>query len=222
MAPKGKELSEDLKKIIFNLYKNGLEYKYISKRIHISVNTVADVIQKYKATGRLNNKDNSGRPSILTARDIRHIQRCMMDEDNSDKCTVPTVKHGGRSVMLWGCMSAAGVGELTFIERTMDSRLHCEILQKTMLKSIKELGRYSMFQHDNDPKYISKMTTKILSDKKIKVLPWPTISPKINPVEHLWGVLKRKVEEKKPRNVIQLKDIIELNGGRFHQLYAEI
>ncbi|CAI9734995.1 transposase [Octopus vulgaris] len=80
MAPKEKELSEDFKKIIFNLHKNSLGYQLISKRIHISINTVAKVIQKYKATGWLSNKHHPGRLSILTARDIRHIQRCVMDD----------------------------------------------------------------------------------------------------------------------------------------------
>ena len=39
-------------------------------------------------------------------------------EEYKDKCVLPTVKHGGGSVMIWGCMSAASTGELQFIEGT--------------------------------------------------------------------------------------------------------
>ncbi len=51
-------------------------------------------------------------------------------EEYKEKCMVPTVKHGGGSVLMWGCMSAAGVGELHFIDGIMNSQMHCSILKE--------------------------------------------------------------------------------------------
>ncbi len=46
-----------------------------------------------------------------------------------EKCMVPTVKHGGGSVLMWGYMSAAGVGELHFIDGITNSQMYCSILK---------------------------------------------------------------------------------------------
>ncbi|CAI9542900.1 unnamed protein product, partial [Staurois parvus] len=43
---------------------------------------------------------------------------------------VPAVKHHGDSVLLWGCMSAASVGELHFIDGIMNLQMNCSILKK--------------------------------------------------------------------------------------------
>ncbi len=72
-------------------------------------------------------------------------------EEYKEKCMVPTVKHGGDSVLMWGCMSAAGVGELHFIDGIMNSQMYCSILKEKMLPSRRALGRFALFQHDNDP-----------------------------------------------------------------------
>ncbi len=43
---------------------------------------------------------------------------------------------GGGSVLMWGCMSAAGVGELHFINGIMNSQMYCSILKEKMLPSL--------------------------------------------------------------------------------------
>ena len=67
------------------------------------------------------------------------------DEEYKDKCVMPTVKHSGGNNMVWGCISAAGVGELHFVEGNMNSNLYYEILQQSMIPSLQKLGHRAMF-----------------------------------------------------------------------------
>ncbi len=75
MAPHGKELSEDLKKNIAALHKDGVGYKKIAKTMKLSYSTVAKTLQQFNRTGFIQNRPRHGRPKKLSARAQRHIQR---------------------------------------------------------------------------------------------------------------------------------------------------
>ncbi len=96
--------------------------------------------------------------------------------------------------MVWGCMSAAGTGELQLIEGTMNPNIYCDKLKQSMIPSLRRLGRRAVFQHDNDPKHTSETTTALLKKLRVKVI--------------CGGILKWKVEERKVSNIHQLRDVV--------------
>ena len=53
--------------------------------------------------------------------------------------TIPTVKHGDSSIMLWGCFSAAGTGRLVRIEGKMKGSKYREILDENLLQRAQDL-----------------------------------------------------------------------------------
>ncbi|KAK1798425.1 hypothetical protein P4O66_007881, partial [Electrophorus voltai] len=92
------------------------------------------------------------------------------------KNTIPTVKHGGGNIMLWGCFSAKGPSHLVRINGKMDSTAYLEILAKNLCSSIIDLkmGHHFIFQQDNCPKHTAKKINAWFKREKIKVLQWPS------------------------------------------------
>ncbi len=67
----------------------------------------------------------------------------------------------------------------------MNANMYCDILKQSMIPSLQRLGRRAVFQHEYDPK---------------------THPKEAEGKGNLWGILKRKVEERMVSNIHQLRD----------------
>lgn len=139
-----------------------------------------------------------------------------------DHQVIGTVKFGGGNLMVWGCFCYDGLGKIIKIDGKMTAAMYCEILKQGYLRSVRMHGKSLkdvVFQHDNDPKHTAKITKQYIKTRRIRVLDWPSMSPDLNPIENLWSILKRQLNQydSEPNGMSELWDRVEHEWSKISQ-----
>ncbi len=107
------------------------------------------------------------------------------------------------SLMVWGCISAYGMGSLHVLEGTMNAERYIKVLEQHMLPS-----RWRLFQQDNAKPHTAAITTAWLRSRRVRVLKWPACSPDLSTIENIWHIIKWKIHQRRPWSLQQLETYI--------------
>ncbi|GFU56635.1 uncharacterized protein TNCV_3930321 [Trichonephila clavipes] len=108
-----RELSENERALVIKWSKDGKSFREIASLIRKSHGCIQKILQKYRRTGCVANIPGRGS-------DGQYKVWRQVGKELDPKNTIKTVKYGGGFILVWGYMSAEGVGELVFIDGIMD------------------------------------------------------------------------------------------------------
>lgn len=130
----------------------------------------------------------------------------------SKKYTLKTVKHGGKSLMVWGAIKANGERMLIRFNKNADSTEYQRVLTEGLLPFY---DNEEIFQQDGAPCHRSKSTEKFFFDNGICFIDdWPAQSPDLNIIENMWSILKRNVSKHKCSNLDELWSKCQLEWSK--------
>ena len=115
------------------------------------------------------------------------------------------------SILVWGAISKKGIIALAFIDKTMDQAKYINTLSNYLLPNADKIhGKNKWrFQQDNAPCHKAYSVKQWLGANSIRMLDHPPQSPDLNPIENVWGIIKKSLEKKKSKNKIDLTQNIK-------------
>ncbi len=143
---------------------------------------------------------------------------CRKSGEAQNPCCLKSSVKFPQSVLIWAAMSSAGVGPLCFLKSTVNAPIYQDILEHFMLPSADKLYEDAdlIFQQDFAPAHTAKGTKSWFNDHGVTVLDWPASSPNLNPIENLWGIVKRKMRDTRTNNADDLKAAIKATWASLH------
>ncbi|GFT19213.1 transposable element Tcb2 transposase [Trichonephila clavipes] len=137
---------------------------------------------------------SSGHPRGTTPADDRHIV-LQRGSRNHPSNIIERDRYGGRGVLVWGSIMLSSRTDLYIFDAgsVNGTRYSNEILLPYVRLFRGAMGLQFLFMDDNAPCLRTGAAEQLLQSEDIERMDWPARPPDLNPIEHVWDFLGRRL-----------------------------
>lgn len=120
-------------------------------------------------------------------------------------------KFGCGSVMVWGGVSLDERTDLVVVPGRLCAQAYIDnVLEDHVLPAAYGVGPDFLLMQDNARPHSAAITSDYLRHHEIRVMEWPSMSPDLNPIEHIWDLLDRRIRKRPitPQTLQQLTEAL--------------
>ena len=131
------------------------------------------------------------------------------------------------SVMIWGGITAQHRTNVIIVEGNLTGvRCRDEVMEPVVrVPFLRQHGPHLTFQQDNARPHTARVVQQCMNENEIEVLPWPANSPDLNPIEHVWDEMERRLRRlpQQPSNLQELAgDLVNIWNDIPQNVHANV
>ena len=135
-----------------------------------------------------------------------------------DNHILGTTAFGGGGVTVWGCFSFDCKLDFYVLDGNLTGQKYRDnVLAPCVVPHFYNhaLADRPMFMDNNARPHRARIVQHFLQQEAVQTIPWPAMSPDMNPIEHVWDFIGRKINQRNPKcqNIDELRTALSYRSG---------
>jgi transposase len=205
------------------IHEAGLSFPEIARRLSRSDCTIIPAWRAWSNEGsKRRSKAQKGVEKVVVGHESDRRLRVRRPRGQKPNLQFALRRHSRLTsgVMVWGTIQFGSRSLLNFIQGSLNAARYINGVLEPILLPYLQRHHNSVFQQDNARQHITRVTQRVFNENNVNLLPWPARSPDLSPIEHVWDMIGRRVEDF-PAPIRTLADF-EFKFKEFGKKYRQV